>query len=624
MTRDDLGYLVWLFAVLAVLAFAWSVHAQTAGPCTPVLLCPNPGGVGGGTGGVGGTGGRGGSGGGGTGGVSGIGGRGGIGGGGGSGSGGLVVSAALELGRRVVVAGSATPLTASVSYGNTGTSAITVREIRIAARAPGATHRGGPVKDLAPVLSNVRLEPGAHVTLDASRSFKASDPVGQWEAYATHLDAAGAWHDAPSEAFAVVASAGPPPTTGKMSLGTQEWFIAPWAGTAIYKSSVAWATAYANGDDIWSPQFLADLSGFSVFRHMDTNAVNFSKIKSWNQRKLPTDPGNAEIYIDGASPASTTGLAVEWQIDLCNRANIDCWFTHPYLADDNYILQEATLIKAKLSPALKAYVELSNEVWNGSFSAFQQSIDAGKALGLPGSNQYYQGIAHELYRALQLYEIYQGVFGASAMGARVIRVFSESGNLDLTTQALRNVYASAQWNPRGQKIDMIALAPYIGNGVDGAAEKLSRWSSEVDSKVNGEPIATALEQHCRAHSIPLLGCYEAGMHHLTNANVWAAKSEAYDAYVYMLDRFGEKMNAPCSLYTLHGTWEGKGAWGLFNNVGQAVSSAPKARASKDWIAGVAVRATGTTRIVVLVVVLLLVLALIVAVMVRIQRTGGRL
>lgn len=567
-------------ALLAWMAW-WLDRAHAQDKCTPYLLCPYPG--------AGGTAGRGGAGA-----AAGLGGTGGRGGGGGTAGapqGGLVITAALTLEPRVIRTGNV--LRASVTYGNTGQEPVTAREIRIAARGPGASHEGGPYTDLAPVLTNVTLAAGQHVKLDASRTFTAQDPVGEWEVYATHQDAAGRWHDAPSERLQVVGSIQPPTGgsgggSGTMTVGGQLWYVAPWAGTNIYRANVNWASAYANGDDIWNPTFIAELQGLRAFRHMDTNATNFSKISTWSQRKAVTDPRNQEIYIDGSSSPDTTGLAIEWQIDLCNRAALDCWFTHPYLATDDYVTQEATLIKQKLNPALKVYVELSNEVWNGSFSAFQQAINAGKAGGLPGGNEYYQGIAHEMMRALQVFQVYQNVFGTQAMGSRVIRVFSESGNVDLTTQALKNVYKSSQWNPQGQKIDMIALAPYIGSGTSGASETLSRWKGEVDSKTN-DPIGWAKQNHADANDIPLIGCYEAGMHHLSSADVWARNSQVYDGYVYMLDRFAEKLNGICMLYTTHGTWESKGAWGLRNHVGQPLSEAHKARATKDWSAGAADR-----------------------------------
>lgn len=169
------------------------------------------------------------------------------------------------------------------------------------------------------------------------------------------------------------------------------------------------------------------------------------------------------------------------------------------------------------------------------------------------------------------------------MGTQVIRVFSESGNLDLTTQALTNVYKSTKWNPTSQKIDLMALAPYIGNGTDGADPNvLAKWKTEVDQKVAGEPIATAKGQ-TKNNGIPMIGCYEGGMHHLQNAHVFAANPQSYDAYIYMLDKFSAQMNGPCSLYTLHGTWATGGAWGMYNNIGQSLSNAHKARAAHDWI-----------------------------------------
>lgn len=368
-----------------------------------------------------------------------------------------------------------------------------------------------------------------------------------------------------------------------MTVGSQSWFVAPWSGSSPFKDGANFAD-WQHGS-IWNEQYFADMRavGLKTFRHMDTNCTNWSKITSWSQRKLPTDPRNAEAYSDSDSPASNTGIAIELQIELCNKANVDCWFTHPYLADDDYLRQQAQLIKRQLKPNLRAYIELSNEVWNGSFSAFNQAIQAGQAGGLPGSNQWYQGIAHEMYRALQMFDIYAQVFGADQMGTRVIRLFAESGNLDLTTQAFKNVYTSSRWNPSGQKIDMLALAPYIGNGTDGAHETLARWKQEVDEKVSGEPIGQALAQKT-ANGIPLLGCYEGGMHHLENANVFAANPVIYAAYRYMLDRFASKMNAPCNLYTLHGNWKTGGAWGMLQSVGQSVDGAPKARAVRDWAA----------------------------------------
>lgn len=372
-----------------------------------------------------------------------------------------------------------------------------------------------------------------------------------------------------------------PPAANKFYLGTQTGYVASWSGAKVYKDNVNWATAYASGDNIWNPAYLADLVGYGCMRHMDSNSVNFSKITSWSQRKQPNDPKNAEIYIDANSPASQTGMAVEWQIDLCNKTNTNCWLTHPYLADDDYIRQQALLAKAKLKPGLVLFIELSNEVWNGGFSAFQQSIAAAQKGGLPGTNQWYQGIAHEMYRALQMYQIYSDVFGAAAMGTSVVRVFSESGNLDLTTQALNNVYQSPKWNPHAQQIDMIAIAPYVGAGWDGAAFNMSQWKSDILAKVAGEPIAQA-KAHMKAHGITRLGSYEFGQSFYKGSDAFAKNPLAYDAYTFMLDQWSAAMNDVANHYHSHGVW-GPSAFGAYDHVGQDISQAPKARALRDWI-----------------------------------------
>lgn len=606
MTKKPFGWLLLPVVLCASTAYAQDVH----------LLCEVVAGSGGsaGAGGSGGSGGAAGSGG-----VSGAGsgGMGGAGsGGGGSGGGGVSISSPLTLDKNTVEVGQT--LAGTVTLRNNGTSPVTFGQIIIATRGPGATNSGGPFDDMSPTISNRTVQPGGSVTLSATRTYGGGNPVGSWRAYVAY-SIGGVFTDGPDVPFTLAPASGgggtggggstPPPQLG-FSAGTQSWYIASWSGMDIYKDNVNWSTAYSSGTDIWNPVFISALQGYSTFRHMDSNATNFSKISSWSQRKLPTDPGNEEIYIDSGSSSNTTGLAVEWQIDLCNRANVDCWFTLPYLADDNYVREQAKLIQAKLNPNLRVYWELSNEVWNGSFSAFNQSIQAGQAGGLPGSNQYYQGIAHEMYRALQHFQIVQDVFGVQAMGQRIIRVFAESGNLDLTSEALRNVYTSNQWNPRGQKIDMIALAPYIGSGTNGSSETLSRWKTEVDQKVNGEPIQQAVSNHTTPYNIPLLGCYEAGMHHLNNAHVWAANPQVYDAYLYMLTRFGTKMNAVCNQYTIAGTWSSGGAWGAYDHIGQSTAQAHKARAINDFNSGTRFVETDVITIVLLILVVLAFLALL--------------
>ena len=54
-------------------------------------------------------------------------------------------------------------------------------------------------------------------------------------------------------------------------------------------------------------------------------------------------------------------------IQLCNMLKIDPWFCIPHRATDDYIAQFARLVREKLDPSLKVYLEYSNELWNWGF-----------------------------------------------------------------------------------------------------------------------------------------------------------------------------------------------------------------------------------------------------------------
>lgn len=593
--------------------------------------------------------------------------------------GGLEISSALQLDKPQVHPNET--LTASVTYTNTTHDAMSIRALTIAARAPGATHAGGPYTDLNPSRAQTTLPAGASISLRASRNFSSTDPLGRWEAYATYQDDNGVWHDGPSVFFQVsslacvpetdaafcermsracgrisgedncgdtrsVSSCGacdpgelcqagecvdtsepapapapaaapapapepepapvtPTPTqstnSGTMKIGTNFWYHTSnennWSGETSMKSNVNWATAYGSGSNglavtnIWNDTFVAELAPYTTLRFMDWGNTNWSKITSWSQRMLPTDPGNAEVYIDGSSPADNPGMAYEWMIDLGNRTHKDIWLCLPARADAEYWTELAKLVKAKLQPDRKVYIEYSNETWNGGFGQFQDTIDQGVAQQLPGSNKYYQGQAYAVWQSLKIFKAFQDVFGASAMGSRVIRVFAYGGNLDTGREALRSVYKSSQWNPSGQKIDMLAIAPYVGSELDGSSSNIQRdFHAAITAHETREDdgslgmIAFAV-QDLKTFGIPALGAYEGGQHLLNNSQAWSSNPKIYDEYRYMLDRYSQYFKLFVH-YAHTAKWtnaQNQSSWGALDHTGQPLSEAHKYRALVDWV-----------------------------------------
>ena len=528
----------------------------------------------------------------------------------------LVISSALLPDKTTVRAGET--LRAAVTYTNPSLRPIEIWTITIAGRREGARHVEGPYDDLTPSQSPTTLGPGASVTLTASRTFSAVDPVGRWELYATYQDDRGAWHDGPSVFFSVAAPseqaapatpvlastpapAAAPSASGTMKIGTNFWYHTRnennWSGETSMKTGIDWATAYGAGTnglasiDVWNEAWLSELAPYSTLRFMDWGNTNFSKIVSWSQRMLPNDPGNYEVYIDATSPADNPGMAYEWMIDLGNRTKKDIWICIPAQTDANYWTQLATLLKNKLHTDRKVYIEYSNETWNGSFGQFQYTIDQGVAQALPGGNQWYKGQAYAMWQSVKIFQAFENVFGSAAMGTRVVRVFAYGGNMDTGRQALANVYESSVWNPSQQKIDMLALAPYIGSSLDGASPNIQ---SEFHHAIaehefqhdDGElgSIAFAV-QDLKRFGIAALGTYEGGQHLLKNSQAWSENPKIYDEYIYMLDRWSQYFSLFVH-YSHTGKWTNaqyQSSWGAKDHTGQPLSEAHKYRAIVDWV-----------------------------------------
>lgn len=126
------------------------------------------------------------------------------------------------------------------------------------------------------------------------------------------------------------------------------------------------------------PEFLEFCRPFHCLRFMDWGSTNNSLEEAWESRKKRTfytqvgQTGDPEgIY--GPPPTAfhylySGGVAIEYMIQLSNELQINPWFCIPHRATNDYIAQFAKLVKEKLDPKLKVYIEYSNEIWNWQFN----------------------------------------------------------------------------------------------------------------------------------------------------------------------------------------------------------------------------------------------------------------
>ena len=61
-------------------------------------------------------------------------------------------------------------------------------------------------------------------------------------------------------------------------------------------------------------------------------------------------------------------------VELANEAHKDLWVQVPAMATNDYVTQLAQLIHQRLDPALKVYVEYSNEDWNSSWQEYSRDL----------------------------------------------------------------------------------------------------------------------------------------------------------------------------------------------------------------------------------------------------------
>jgi len=345
-----------------------------------------------------------------------------------------------------------------------------------------------------------------------------------------------------------------PAPGSKPFVGANFWNIG-WEGSANYFAS---GVNFASTRDPWRREFLADLAPYKVLRFMDWNLANNSDNPQadWGARTQKTD-------------TQDTSVAIEWQIDLCNRTGKDYWITVPHEADPAYWKKLAQLIHDTLDPRLRVYVEWSNEVWNPQFPQRGYAQAQGSMLGLSGRDPG----AYYVYASVRLFEAFEAVFGKGS--ARLVKVLSGQADWGGPCQAHVKALADAQINPKSTRADVYAIAPYLkGRSIGELEAGIAELRGWVES--NGTCAA--------AVGLPLIA-YEGGSDSFSSDDWSVCTTLQQDpamqrVYTQLLDAMNAaKLLGPFVHYTHSGD-----CWGLKRRTADSLERSPKYKAVVDWFA----------------------------------------
>lgn len=255
---------------------------------------------------------------------------------------------------------------------------------------------------------------------------------------------------------------------------------------------------------IFHPIFLSRLKSYSILRYMEwmnttsVTPVHFPQV-DWKDRPKVTDARWTE-----------KGVPVEIMVELANRVGADPWFTMFHLAKDEYITEFAKVVKEKLAPERKAWVEHSNEVWNQSFDQARYVLRRGKELGL-GANDFEAALRYHSTRSVETFALWSKVFGGDQ---RLVRVMgSMAVNPWVSEQLLAYKNAAKQ-------TDVLAIAPYFGGylGHPEASSQVKKLSldqllDELDKRGLDESLKMMRDSAAVAKRAGVrLVAYEGGQH----------------------------------------------------------------------------------------------------------------
>ena len=319
-------------------------------------------------------------------------------------------------------------------------------------------------------------------------------------------------------------------------------------------------------------EYLDYLDGFKVIRFMDWANTNLDDTVDWFDRTRPQH----------ATQSRNSGVAVEHMIELAEETGAHPWFNLPHAASDKYVREMAWLLKEKLAPDGKFYIEYSNEVWNTQFPQYAHMVKSAARLGISNPDDYY------VRRSVEIFRIFEEVFGDTSRFVRVL------GGQAVHTWRAGKLLA----NPNiSRSVDAYAIAPYFGHQAQldttGALNTKNTSTEEFmrrldKSLVETREVIRANQALAKKAGVALIA-YEAGQH-VTNPpgndefcaslNRHQKMGELYSKYLDIWDQ--ETASALMVVFADMSNYGRSGCWGLSEYYGQDLSAAPKLQSIRRY------------------------------------------
>jgi hypothetical protein len=333
-----------------------------------------------------------------------------------------------------------------------------------------------------------------------------------------------------------------------------------------------------NHPSSFHPLFVERLKPFKTLRFMDWQRTNTTRQVNWSDRNTPAS----------ATQAERKGVAIELLIELANELNADAWVCMPAQANDDYIRKFAQLVKDRLHPGGKVYVEWSNEVWNTQFEVHKwvKAETDNQSMSMP----FFDKWAAEARRD---FAIWTEVWGSDS--DRVVRVAASQAALSWGTGKLLD-------RLNGQ-FDAISPSTYFGlrSGEERAMTSSTTAQDIID--VLEENIVTDNRRYYSEHGdlarewtqtlgrhIKLIA-YEGGQHladggqNKPHKNALIAAQDhpkMYDLYQQNMLEFEKAGGSANVMFNYVGRRDQWGSWGHLQYQDESIDNARKFKAMLDY------------------------------------------